>query len=62
MPIYEYKCDTCNRKAWRLRKIDDRMKKEQCEDRQCEGWLCLSLPTKMSFKLNGSCWAKDNYK
>ena len=58
MPIYNYKCETCDHEMERVQKYDDPA--PACE--RCEGKTARTIPTRTNFKLKGIGWARDGYE
>lgn len=59
MPIYQYKCETCDLEFEEVRAIKD-PPLEKCQRPECKG-KPKRLISRTSFVLNGGGWAKDGY-
>ena len=55
MPIYNYKCNLCNREYESMEKMGTQTIKCKC------GNVAIKIPSLSNFHLKGSGWAKDNY-
>ena len=56
MPLYEFRCDSCEKEIEMLKKMDE--KRPKCS--VC-GRSMVRLMSTTTFVLNGRNWAKDNY-
>ena len=60
MPIYEYKCETCNNIQDNIVKYKNRKEKQQCS--KCNNLaLFVDKIHKNNFTLTGKGWFKDGY-
>lgn len=57
MPIYEYKCENCNRIIEKIQNFQDKPLK-YCP--HCK-YTLKKLPSKNDFHLKGNGWSKDGY-
>ena len=56
MPLYEFRCDSCEKEIEILKEMDE--KRPKCS--LC-GRSMVRLMSSTTFILNGRNWAKDNY-
>ena len=56
MPLYDFRCDMCNKETELFKKLAE-------EHPNCPvcGRSMVRVMSPTHFVLNGSCWAKDNY-
>lgn len=59
MPIYEYKCNACNHRFEKLRKITDEPLKD-CP--KCNQPAVTKLVSAAGFKLTGTGWYETDFK
>lgn len=61
MPIYEYECDSCEKRFEAEQKISDPPLKTCPRTEGCKGEVHRLIPSSTSFALKGKGWAKDGY-
>ena len=63
MPIYSYKCNTCNNEIEVLESINSPTERtcDFCLQNGVESLMIRKFPTSGNFKLLGTGWYKDGY-
>lgn len=59
MPLYRYKCNTCNKEIEVYQNVND-LPLINCPEENCNGILFKQIG-RSSFHLKGSGWFKDGY-
>ncbi len=59
MPLFEYRCEKCEKRFERLLKHDERENPQSCPE--CDSKNCKKMISQTSFALKGGGWAEDGY-